>query len=374
MKKRMTLMLIAVTAVLGVLGAVKVQQIRTAMAGFASFQPPPEAVTTIVARQDHWPATIDAIGTLTAARGVTVSADLPGLVESIAFESGQNVAEGAVLAQLDTRQEMAQLSAAEAQLHLSATNLDRMRGLKEERVVSQAEFDQAEAAQKQAEAAVGEIRATIARKTIRAPFAGVLGIRQINLGQYVTGGAPIVSLQSLNPIYVDFSVPQEQLARLRTGTEVRVTAENSPAEIAGTVTALDSVVDQATRNVQVRATLPNPGGALRPGMFVQARVTVGSGQNVVALPASAINYAPYGDSVFIVTDMKNPKGVTYRGVLQRFVKLGSARGDQIAIVSGVQPGDEVVTSGVFKLRNGAAVLVDNRVQPSNKPTPRPEES
>jgi membrane fusion protein (multidrug efflux system) len=240
--------------------------------------------------------------------------------------------------------------------------------------VAPSEFDKAESDYKQADATAGEIRATIGRKTIRAPFSGVLGIRQVNLGQYLAGGAVIVSLQSLNPIYVNFAVPQQQLAKVKAGTAVRVAIDNADAGIAGRVTATDSIVDEATRNVQVQATFANAGGRLRPGMFVQAKVALGAGDTIVTLPASAISSAPYGDSVFVVSNVKGPKGDTYLGVLQRFVKVGPARGDQIAILSGVNPGDEVVTSGVFKLRNGAAIQVNNKVQPSNNPSPRPEES
>ena len=373
MAKRMILMLTVMAVVVAALGFVKFQQVKAAMAVYASFQPPPEAVTTIVARQEQWPATLGAIGTVAAVRGVTVSADLPGLVEKIAFDSGQPVQEGDVLVQLDTRQERAQLTAAEAQRDLSHSNLERMRSLTADRIVAQAEFDQAEATNKTAEANAGEIRATIGRKTIRAPFAGVLGLRQVNLGQYLTAGAAIVSLQSLNPIYVNFAVPQQQVATLKVGTEVRVTTENAQARASGKVTAIDSVVDQATRNAQIQATFPNANGKLHPGMFVQANVLLGTGETVVTLPASAINYAPYGDSVFVVGDVKGPKGDTYRGVLQRFVKLGGSRGDQIAVLSGVKTGEEVVTSGVFKLRNGAAVQVNNTIQPSNSPAPRVED-
>ena len=373
MAKRMILMLTVMAVVVAALGFVKFQQVKAAMAVYASFQPPPEAVTTIVARQEQWPATLGAIGTVAAVRGVTVSADLPGLVEKIAFDSGQPVQEGDVLVQLDTRQERAQLTAAEAQRDLSHSNLERMRSLTADRIVAQAEFDQAEATNKTAEANAGEIRATIGRKTIRAPFAGVLGLRQVNLGQYLTAGAAIVSLQSLNPIYVNFAVPQQQVATLKVGTEVRVTTENAQARASGRVTAIDSVVDQATRNAQIQATFPNANGKLHPGMFVQANVLLGTGETVVTLPASAINYAPYGDSVFVVGDVKGPKDDTYRGVLQRFVKLGGSRGDQIAVLSGVKTGEEVVTSGVFKLRNGAAVQVNNTIQPSNSPAPRVED-
>jgi len=373
MAKRMILMLAVAAAFIAALGFVKFRQVKAAMAVYASFQPPPEAVTTIVAREERWPATLAAIGTVAAVRGVTVSADLPGIVEAIAFSSGQAVKEGEVLVQLDTRQERAQLTAAEAQRDLSHSNLERMRTLTADRIVAQAEFDQAEAANKTAEANTGEIRATIGRKTIRAPFTGVLGLRQVNLGQYLTGGAPIVSLQSMSPIYVNFSVPQQQVARLKVGTPVGVVTEDARARTSGRVTAIDSVVDQGTRNAQVQATFPNADGKLRPGMFVQATAALGTSAAVVTLPASAINYAPFGDSVFVVADLKSPAGATYRGVAQRFVKLGDARGDQIAVLSGVKAGDEVVTSGVFKLRNGAAVQVNNTVQPSNDSAPKVED-
>jgi membrane fusion protein (multidrug efflux system) len=219
---------------------------------------------------------------------------------------------------------------------------------------------------------VGEIRATIERKTIRAPFSGILGIRQVNLGQYLSPGDPVASLQALNPIYVNFGVPQQDAAHLRLGRIIRVTAGDR--EFTGRITAVDSLVNEATRNVQVQATLANPQGALRPGMFVQADVNVGADRSVVVVPASAISYAPYGDSVFIVGDMKDENGRSYRGVRQEFVKLGGSRGDQVAIVSGVKPGEEVVTSGVFKLRNGAAVFVNNAVRPGNNPAPKPEDS
>jgi membrane fusion protein (multidrug efflux system) len=375
MVKRMILMLTVMLLIIGALGFVKFRQIQTAMAQGAAFQPPPEAVTSIVAQPEDWPTTMSAIGTMAAVQGVTVSADLPGTVDRIAFESGRSVREGDVLVELDTRQERAQLAAIEAQRDLARLNYTRLKGLLSERVISQAEFDRAAAEQKQTDAQVGEIRATIARKTIRAPFSGVLGIRQANLGQYLAAGDPVVPLQSLHPIYVNFGVPQQDSAHIRVGHHVHVTAKDRP-ELAldGRVTAIDSVVDQATRNMQVQATLPNPSGTLRPGMFVQAELRLGSSRSVIAVPASAINYAPFGDSVFIVADLKGENGQTYRGVRQQFVKLGGARGDQIAILSGVSAGDEIVTSGVFKLRNGAAVVVNNKVQPANKRAPKPEDS
>ena len=375
MAKRMIVMLIVTLAALGGLGFVKYQQIQDAMAQAAAFQAPPEAVTTIVAKSERWPATLSAIGTAAAVQGVMVSADLPGIVGRIAFESGTAVNEGDILVELDTRQERAQLAAIEATRDLAVLNFERMQGLIREGAITRAEYDRAVAEEKQTAAQVEEIRAMIARKTIHAPFTGMLGLRQANLGQYLSPGQPVVSLQSLDPIYVNFSVPQQEAGRVEIGRSIRVTIEEpAPLVVVGQITAINAVVDEATRNLQIQATLPNPKTLLRPGMFVQTEVILGSSTSAVTLPASAISYAPYGDSVFVVADLKNATGETYRGVRQQFVKLGPSRGDQIAVLSGVAAGEEVVTSGVFKLRNGGAVLIDNTTQPANKPAPRPEES
>ena len=375
MAKRMVLMLTLTLLFVGALGFVKFKQIQTAIAQGAAFQPPPEAVTTIVAAQEQWPSTLNVIGTIAAVRGVTVSADLAGIVDQILFQSGDAVREGQVLVVLDTRQEQAQMAAAEAQRVLARLNFKRMQNLLDEKVISKAEFDAADATSRETEARVNEIRAAIERKTIRAPFTGVLGIRQVNKGQYLAGGDPVVPLQSLNPIYVNFGVPQQTIAQVHASSSVRVTTENL-ANLAfnGRVTALDSVVDETTRNIQVQATLANADGKLRPGMFVQAEMALGASQDVIAIPGSAISYAPYGNSVFVVSDMKNDKGQPYRGVRQQIVTLGPARGDQIAVLSGLKAGDEIVTSGLFKLRNGAAVLVNNKVKPGNNVAPKPENS
>ena len=374
MKKRMSVMLLGAFVFIAAIGAVKYGQIKKGMAQQAAFQMPPETVTTVVAKNEQWPATISAIGTVAAVHGVTVSADLPGIVAKISFDSGKSVKAGDVLVQLDTKQEQAQLAAAEAQSQWARVSIERMTGLRQKGIAAQSEWDRADAEQKQADARVGEIRATIARKTIRAPFSGVLGLRQVNLGQYMQAGAPIVSLQALDPIYVNFSVPQQQIAGLRPGSEVRVKAEGLPGEFKGKLTATNSIIDEATRNVQTQATVANPEGKLHPGMFVETRLGLGTASAVVALPASSINYAPYGNSVFIVENMKNPKGQAYKGVRQQFVKLGAGLGDQVAVVSGVKAGEEIVTSGVFKLRNGAAVQVNNTTQPGNNPAPKPEDS
>jgi membrane fusion protein, multidrug efflux system len=375
MVKRMFFMLAVVILVVAGLGFFKYRQIQTAIAMGSSFAPPPSAVTTVVAKTENWPSSLDVIGTTAAIQGVTVSADLPGTVSRINFESGQSVHAGDVLVELDTREERAQLAAAESDRDLAKINYERDQQLVKEGVVARMQSDNSSAQQKSTEAKVGEIKATIQRKTIRAPFSGILGIRQINLGQYLAAGAAIVSLQALDPIYVNFGVPQQQSPLVKTGRILELTSDDVPGvKFNGRVTAIDSVVNEATRNLQVQATLPNPGGRLRPGMFVQVQLGLGSSQNVVPLPASAINYAPYGDSVFVVTDLKDPKGKTYLGVRQQFVKVQGSRGDQVGVISGINPGEEVVSSGVFKLRNGAAVQVNNKVQPPNNPKPNPEDS
>jgi membrane fusion protein, multidrug efflux system len=374
MAKRLILVLGVMAVLIMALGFVKFRQIESGVHA-AAFQPPPEAVTSIVTQREQWPASMTAIGTIEAVHGVMVSADLPGTVARINFDSGKTVREGEILVELDTRQERAQLASLEAQRDLAKVNFGRMQELVNAGVISRMDYDQATAQQKATEANVAEIRATIDRKTIRAPFSGILGIRKVNLGQYLPAGSPVVSNQSLNPIYVNVGVPQQAAAQVHVGRNLRVTTEDVAGKVfAGSVTAIDSEVDPTTRNIQVQATLSNPEGKLRPGMFVQVAMPLGASRSVIALPASAINYAPYGDSVFVITDLKDPTGKTYRGVRQQFVKVEGARGDQVAVISGLNPGEEVVTSGVFKLRNGAAVQVNNKVQPGNSPAPKPEDS
>lgn len=375
MAKRMLIMLALVLALISGLGFFKYRQVETAIHAAAGFQPPPEAVTTVLAKREQWSSGMNVIGSVEAVQGVTVAADLPGTVAKIYFDSGKSVHQGDVLVELDTRQERAQLASLEAQRDLAKVNYDRYQELSKQGVISRMDYDKASADQRQTDANVAEIKATIERKTIRAPFSGILGIRKINLGEYLAAGAPIVSLQSLNPIYVDFGVPQQNAGQVQVGRSISVSREALAGQVfSGRVTALDSVIDENTRNIQVQATLPNPGAKLRPGMFVQVDLNLGASQPAITLPASAISYAPYGDSVFVVTDLKDPKGNSYKGVRQQFVKIGPSRGDQVAILSGLNPGDEVVSSGVFKLRNGAAVTVNNKIQPENNPAPKPEDS
>ena len=371
MAKRMILMLLVVAVILAAIGGFKYFQVKSAMAQQMSFQPPPEAVTTVVAQLEEWDSTLEAIGTVVAVNGVTLSADLPGVVETISFESGTPVRRGQVLVRLDTSQEQAQLAAAQAGLELARLDLERKSALKAKNAIPQALYDQVEAEHRQAQARVGEIRAAIERKIIRAPFSGILGIRRVNLGQYIAPGVPIVSLQSLEPVYVEFTVPQQEAGRLQLGAPVSVTSDAMDGVERGTIAAVDSLIDEATRNVRAQALFENRSRALRPGMFVRVAIDQGMATRAITLPASAISYAPFGDSVFIVEQVEGPDGTTYTGVRQQFVKLGGARGDQVAVLSGIQPGEQVVTSGAFKLRPGAAVEVNNEVQPGNDPTPTP---
>jgi membrane fusion protein (multidrug efflux system) len=375
MAKRMILMLVVMALLLGGLGFAKFRQVETAIAQGASFQLPPTAVTTVVAQKETWPSTLSVIGTAAAIEGVTVSADLPGTIDKIHFESGQWAHEGDILVELDTRQERAQLASLEAQRDLAHINYGRAQELVKAGVISRSDYDTADSQQKATEAQVGDIRAAIARKTIHAPFSGILGIRQVSLGQYLAAGQAIVSLQSLSPIYVNFGIPQQDTPKVIPGHVLRVTNGDLPGmAFTGRITALDSVISEQTRNIQVQATVTNKESKLRPGMFVQVELPLGQPRQVVPLPASAINYAPYGDSVFIVVQMKDAKGNSYRGVRQQVVKVEGSRGDQVAITSGINPGEEVVSSGVFRLRNGAPVLVNNTVKPENSASPKPEDS
>ncbi|MBV9878801.1 MAG: efflux RND transporter periplasmic adaptor subunit [Verrucomicrobia bacterium] len=335
----------------------------------------PIAVTTAVAATCEWQSTLDAIGNVTAINGVTVSTDLAGLVDQIAFTSGTPVKAGQLLAHLNTDQEQAQLEQAEAQLDLALVMLHRNRELLEKRSISQSDYDTSEATYRQDKAQVEQFRALIARKTLRAPFDGVLGIRQANLGQYLNVGDPVVTLQSFDPIYVNFSLPQQNLSELHVGQETSVQLDAYGNDVfTGKINAVNSLVDPATRNILVQAILHNPDGRLRPGMFGQVSVLVSQREEVIALPLSSVHYAPYGDSVFIVSGANAGSDKQFKTVKEQFVKLGGTRGDLTAVTSGIKPGDEVVTSGVFRLKSGSAILVNNRIQPAANTSPTPENS
>ncbi|HEY5779390.1 MAG TPA: efflux RND transporter periplasmic adaptor subunit [Terrimicrobiaceae bacterium] len=378
MKKKAWFILLAFVAgiaIVLVLGGIKALQVKKAIAEYASFAPPPEAVTSLIAKEEEWVPSLRAVGSTAAVQGVTVSTDEPGIVQKIAFESGQTVKEGDLLVQLEVSQEQAQLRSAEAQMRLAQANLLRQQNLLKSRVSSQADYDSVQAQYDQAVARVEEVKALINKKTIRAPFGGVLGIRAVNLGQYLQSGAPVAPLQSLDPIYVNFWLPQQNLGQIAAGQPVRVRADGLPdVEFEGKINAVDAVIDEATRNVRVQATLPNSKSLLRPGMFVNTEVPLAEKSSHVVLPATAIQFAPYGDTVYIIEDMKGANDKTYRGVRQQVVKVGESRGDRVAILSGVKAGEEVVTSGVFKLRPGVQVQVNNSIQPENSESPAPEDT
>jgi membrane fusion protein, multidrug efflux system len=358
-------------------GFVKFSQIQgfITMAKSGAFEPPPTAVTTDVAQRTEWQPTLESVGTVTAVNGVTVSTDLAGIVRQIAFESGSKVREGDLLVHLDTTQEEAQLHSAEAQRDFAAVSLKRDKDLVEKHAISQSDYDNADAVFRQNQASVDQFKALIARKTLRAPFDGVAGIRQVNLGQYLREGDMVVTLQAFDPIYVNFSLPQQDLSKLILGEPVQLRVDAFPDQtFNGKITAINSLVDQTTRNVQVQATFTNSDFRLRPGMFAKVSVILSDKQNVVSIPATAIHYAPYGDSIFVVSELKDPQGKEYKGVKEQFIKTGQSRGDMIAVVSGLKPGDEVVTSGVFRLKSGAHVKVNNQVKPGSDLAPNPADS
>jgi membrane fusion protein, multidrug efflux system len=376
MLKKLTLTLGSLIGVIALLAGIKVLQFQTMFAAGAAMTPPAEPVTTAVVRQENWAPTIDAIGSLAAVQGVTVAAELDGKVVAIAFEPGSTAQAGDLLVQQDTTTEAAQLRSAEAAVDLARINLERARELRSRATIAQSELDAADAQFKQTSAQADNIRATIAKKTIRAPFAGRLGIRQVNLGQSLKAGDPIVSLQALDPIFVNFMLPQQRLGQLTRGLAVQVTSDALPGQtIEGRITAINPDVDSATRNVRVEATVANASERLHPGMYVNASVILPASDPVLVIPATAVLYAPYGDSVFVVENHRDDRtGQTGQVLRQQFVRLGLHRGDFVAVTSGVKAGETVVTTGVFKLRNGITVVVDNRLAPDAQLAPKPDDT
>ena len=371
--KQIGIAIIGIVVIVGVLGGIKGLQIGRMIAQGKEFVPPPQTVTTATAETQDWEALISSVGSLEAVQGVMVAAELDGKVINIEFEPGATVKAGQILVQQDTSSERAQLRSAEATAELAKINLDRMSKLLANSTISQSEYDNASAQHKQAVAQVDNIRAVIAKKTIRAPFAGRLGIRLVNLGQILNGGDPIVSLQSIDPIYVNFLLPQQQLADIRSGYNVRITTNALTGQtINGTITAINPEVDAATRNIKIQAKLANPDERLRPGMYVNVAVVLPAKRSVVTIPVTAVLYAPYGDSVFVVESKDGTASNEALVLSQKFVKLGEKRGDFITVQSGLEPGQTLVSTGVFKLRNGMSVVVDNTLAPEFKLTPRPD--
>jgi len=351
-------------------------QIAALVASGKDFSPPAESVTTAVVEEALWQPRLKAVGSVAAVQGVLASSELAGTVTEIAFRSGIEVEPGSVLVRLDTSIEEAQLAAAEAELELAELSLKRARELRQTRSNSQADLDAALAKQKGAEAQVRNSQAAIEKKTIRAPFAGRLGIRRVDLGQYLGSGEPIVSIQSFEPIYVDFWMPQQHLARLSVGQTVQVTADTAPDVLqVGELTTISPEVDSTTRNVRCRATFSNSDGFLHPGMFVEATVILPAQDEVLSIPATSVIFAPYGNSVFVINEVKDSdSGETASIANQQFVRLGERRGDFVSVTSGLEPGETVVTSGAFKLRNGVKVAVFNDLAPTAEIAPTPADS
>jgi membrane fusion protein (multidrug efflux system) len=371
MKKRIILAIIGLVIVIAVLAGIKTMQIGAMIDQGKKFVPPPETVTSAQVRSDTWENALTAVGTLTAVQGVNVSAELSGKVAQIAFESGSTVRKGALLLRQDTSSEGAQLPGAEAQVRLTKTILERDAKMLDKKIISQSEYDTALANYDQARAQAANIRATIAKKTIRAPFSGRLGIRQVNLGQILREGDPIVTLQAIDPIHADFTIPQQQMGKLRPGLPVGISSDAVPGmTMEGRIKAINPLVDTETRNIKVQAVLDNHGERLRPGMFVNVSVGLPVKEKVLTIPATAVLYAPYGDSVFVITEDKEHKGG--KVLRQQFIRLAEKRGDFIAVASGLKEGEEIVSTGVFKLRNGQSVIVDNRLALPFSKAPKPE--
>lgn len=361
-----------IVAVVGVLVGVKAGQVGAMIASGKSFTPPAESVTSTPVQASEWQPSHPASGSVVAVHGVTLGAELPGTVREVTFDSGAWVKQGTVLVRLDTSSEEAALVAARADATLARLALERARSLRQSDVNTQADLEGAEARSAQAGAAVAGLEAAIAKKTIRAPFAGRIAIRQVEVGQVVTPGTPVASLQSVDPTFVDFWLPQQALSTLQVGQQVRLRTDTWPgAAWEGRLTTINPEIDPATRNVRLRATFPNGDGRLRPGMFASVEVLSAERQAVLLVPATAAVYAPYGDSVFVLEAMAEAGKAPGLVARQRFVRLGERRGDLVAVVSGLKAGETVVSSGAFKLRNGASVVVHNDQAPGALLDPKP---
>jgi membrane fusion protein (multidrug efflux system) len=355
---------------------IKGLQISKMMAAGKEMVPPPVTVTSAVVKQENWSPVLPAIGSVSAVQGAIVATELGGVVSEIKFENGGVAKKGDVIVKLDASQEEALLRSAEAEAELARTDLERAQGLASQKVVSKAELDAAESKFRRLTAIADQMRSNIRKKTLVAPFDGQLGIRQVNVGQMINAGQQIVPLTSLDPVYVDFALPQQHLAQLTQGLEVRVWSDAAPGrEFKGKLTAINSMVDPVTRNVSVQATLGNPDHALRPGMFAKTEVELPEKRPALVIPGSAVSYAPFGDSVFVIEKKKDEKtGKESEVIRQQFVRVGEARGDFVSITNGLKVGETVVGTGVFKLRNGMAVAINNDLAPKPQVNPTPADS
>ncbi len=363
------LLLVAV----GSLVAVKASQIGVLQAAGEKAKlsgPPPETVSSTVAKKEQWGSRLTAVGSVAARKGVTISNDAAGLVAQIHFDSGERVKAGKVLVTLDSRVERAQLKSAEARLGLATTTVERTRALTKEGISTQAELDTAEATLEGAEADVSTLRAQIARKVIVAPFDGQLGIRMVNEGQYLAPGSDITTLQSEAEEYVDFELPQQHLEQVSIGLKVHFSADEANIDTHGVVAALNPIVNPATRAFEVRATASDDENRLRPGMFVNVMVQLGQARPVVTTPSAAVVHAPYGDSVFLIEEA--PEDASRLVARQQFVQLGESRGDWVEVKEGLQGGEKLVFAGAFKLRNGSPIVIDDSVDLDPRQNPHPK--
>ena len=364
----------AILALFFTLADVKAFQFRKM--GASPMTMPPTTVSSGVVKEEDWAPTLSAVGSISAVQGAIVSTELGGIVSEVGFQSGSEAKKGDVLLKLDSSSEEALLHTAEADLELARANLQRERDLAGRKVVSKQELDAAESTFGQKQGTVDNMRAFITKKQVRAPFDGQLGIRQVNVGQMINSGQQVVSLQALDPVYVDFALPQQELSKLAPGLEALVrTDAQSGREFKGKLTALNSMVDTVTRNVTLQATFENPDHALKPGMFVKIEIVLPEKGKTLVIPGSAVSYAPYGDSVFVIDKKKDPKTEKETQTLrQAFVRIGEARGDFVSVTQGLKAGDEVVSTGVFKLRNGMAVTINNDLAPKPQMNPTPADS
>jgi membrane fusion protein (multidrug efflux system) len=361
-----------VVVIVGAIVGVKALQFRAIGAAFAAQAVPAERVNAVAVQREHWESIVSSVGSVVAVQGTQVSAEAEGVVRAIRFEAGSVVRAGDVLVLLDDEVEQSQLRSAEAAAEVARLNLERAGRLVAQRAISQADFEQTEATWKQASAQVDNIRALIAKKTVRAPFAGKVGIRRVSVGDFLEKGAPVVSLQSLDPVYVEFSVPQRRLGEVREGLAVAAAVDSYPDErFIGEITAVEPHVDAATRNVRVQATFENGSGALKPGMFVAVDVALGATEAVHVIPATAVVHAPHGDSVFVIEAAAEPDAAGGLVVRQEPVKLGARRGDFVVVEEGPEAGEQVVATGVFKLRAGMPVVIDNTLAPEFALSPSP---
>ncbi len=363
-------------ALVVLLVGIKGLQISKMMAAAKAMTPPPQTVSSAEVREENWAPVLSAIGSVSAVQGAIIAAELGGVVSEIKFENGGVAKKGDVIMKLDASQEEALLRSAEAEAELARTDLERTQGLASQKVVSKAELDAAESKFRRLTAIVDQMRSNIRKKTLVAPFDGHVGIRQVNVGQMINPGQQVVALTSLDPVYVDFALPQQYLAQLSQGLEVRVTTDALPGRVfPGKLTAVNSMVDTVTRNVSVQATLENADHVLRPGMFAKAEVVLPEKSSALVIPGSAVSYAPYGDSVFVIEKKKDEKtGKETQVIRQQFVRIGEARGDFVSVTEGLKAGETVVGTGVFKLRNGMAVTINNDLAPKPQINPTPVDS